>query len=109
MVAEYLNGEKHWMSLHNMSLDEVSNWLDVYRTSSGAEFMSQSKMEYSDHPSVQGTWHPHVHSDPRAPPPASPVLCCLSLATWSHQPVTHSYNSHHLVNNNHLHSEFVTF
>ena len=23
MVAEYLNGEKHWMSLHNMSLDEV--------------------------------------------------------------------------------------
>ena len=45
---------------------QVSNWLDVYRTSSGAEFMSQSKMEYSDHPSVQGTWHPHVHSDPRA-------------------------------------------
>ena len=43
------------------------------------------------------------------PPPASPVLSCLSLATCSHQPVTHSYNSHHLVNNNQLHSDLVNF
>ena len=21
-------------------------------------------MTYSDHPSIQGMWHPHVHSDP---------------------------------------------
>ena len=21
-------------------------------------------MTYSDHPSIQGVWHPHVHSDP---------------------------------------------
>ena len=26
--------------------------------------MSQPKMTYSDTPSVQGMWHPHVHSDP---------------------------------------------
>ena len=26
--------------------------------------MSQNKMTYSDHSSIQGMWHPHVHSDP---------------------------------------------
>ena len=26
--------------------------------------MSQPKLTYSDHPSIQGMWHPHVHSDP---------------------------------------------
>eukprot|EP00090_Calanus_glacialis_P021246 TRINITY_DN3278_c0_g1_i1.p1 TRINITY_DN3278_c0_g1~~TRINITY_DN3278_c0_g1_i1.p1 ORF type:complete len:214 (-),score=45.56 TRINITY_DN3278_c0_g1_i1:40-633(-) len=64
LVAEYLNGERHWLSLHNMGVDEVGAWVDYYRTHSGAEFMSQPKMTYSDTPSVQGMWHPHVHSDP---------------------------------------------
>merc|ERR1719479_851098 len=64
LTAEYLNGERMWMSLHNLTDHEVGAWLDYYRTMSGAEFMSQSKMVYSDNPSVQGTWHPHVHSDP---------------------------------------------
>ena len=39
--------------------------MDYFSTASGAEFMSQSKMVYSDHVSIQGTWHPHVHSEPR--------------------------------------------
>jgi len=64
LTAEYLNGERQWMSLHNLTDHEVGAWLDYYRTKSGAEFMSQTKMVYSDNPSVQGTWHPHVHSEP---------------------------------------------
>ena len=48
-----------------MLVFQVSGWLDYFSTASGAEFMSQSKMVYSDHVSVQGTWHPHVHSEPR--------------------------------------------
>jgi len=64
LVAEYLNGERHWQSLNNMDVDEVGGWIDYYRTHSGAEFMAQKKMTYSDHPSIQGMWHPHVHSDP---------------------------------------------
>jgi hypothetical protein len=43
---------------------KVGAWVDYYRTHSGVEFMSQPKMTYSDTPSVQGMWHPHVHSDP---------------------------------------------
>merc|ERR1712142_65208 len=62
LVAEYLNGERHWQSLHNMTVDEVGGWIDYYRTASGAEFMAQPKMTYSDYPSIQGMWHPHVHS-----------------------------------------------
>jgi len=64
LVAEYLNGERHWQSLNNMGIDEVAAWVDYYRTHSGAEFMAQPKMTYSDHPSIQGMWHPHVHSEP---------------------------------------------
>ena len=79
LIAEYLNGERHWQSLNNMDVDEVccvflleyeqdkiqvGGWIDYYRTHSGAEFMTQKKMTYSDHPSIQGMWHPHVHSDP---------------------------------------------
>ena len=26
--------------------------------------MAQNKRTYSDHISIQGLWHPHVHSDP---------------------------------------------
>ena len=43
---------------------QVAAWVDYYRTHSGAEFMAQPKMTYSDHPSIQGMWHPHVHSEP---------------------------------------------
>ena len=54
ITAEYLNGEKHWMSLNNSTVEEVGAWLDYYTTCSGAEFMSQNKMVYSDNPSIQG-------------------------------------------------------
>eukprot|EP00092_Neocalanus_flemingeri_P014019 GFUD01015124.1.p1 GENE.GFUD01015124.1~~GFUD01015124.1.p1 ORF type:complete len:198 (+),score=37.93 GFUD01015124.1:76-669(+) len=64
IVAEYLNGESHWQSLNNFTVDEVGSWVDYYRTHSGREFMAQTKMTYTDYPSIQGMWHPHVHSDP---------------------------------------------
>merc|ERR1719232_699878 len=89
IVAEYLNGERAWMSLNNMSLDEVSSWVDVLRTSSGVEFMAQEKMTYSDHVSVQGTWHPHVHSEPRA---ATAQFPCPELGKVRNVPPTASEN-----------------
>ena len=73
------------MSLHNFKMDDVSDgndidersvmilsiivfqvgaWVDYYSTASGAEFMHQGKVVYSDNVSIQGTWHPHVHTDP---------------------------------------------
>merc|ERR1712013_261904 len=65
LVAEYLNGERHWQSLHNFSCDEVGAWMDYYRTHSGREFMDQFKMHYTDYASIQGYWNPHTHADPR--------------------------------------------
>merc|ERR1712098_320838 len=64
MVAEFLNGERHWQSLHGYTCEEVGVWLDYYRTHSGREFMDQHKMTYTDHASIQGYWHPYIHSDP---------------------------------------------
>jgi len=64
LVAEFLNGERHWQSLQNKTCDEVGAWVDYYRTHSGREFMDQHKMTYTDHASIQGYWHPHVHTDP---------------------------------------------
>jgi len=65
LVAEFLNGERHWQSLHNYSCDEVGAWLDYYKTHSGREFMDQHKMHYTDYASIQGYWNPHTHADPR--------------------------------------------
>merc|ERR1712192_374515 len=43
LVAEFLNGERHWQSLHNYSCDEVGAWLDYYKTHMGREFMINTK------------------------------------------------------------------
>ena len=53
LVAEYLNGERHWQKLHCFTCDEVSAWLDFYRLHSGREFQEQYKMTYTDNPSIQ--------------------------------------------------------
>ena len=45
-------------------VSQVGAWVDYYSTASGAEFMHQGKVVYSDNVSIQGTWHPHVHTDP---------------------------------------------
>ena len=67
----------------------MSSWVDVLRTSSGAEFMAQEKMTYSDHVSVQGTWHPHVHSEPRV---ATAQFPCPELGKVRNVPPTASEN-----------------
>ena len=43
LVAEYLNGNRHWQSIDKYSREDVGAWLDVVRTASGKEFQTQNK------------------------------------------------------------------
>merc|ERR1712029_73103 len=64
IVAEYLNGEKHRMVIDKYTREQVKEWMDVFRNSSGKEYQVQLKYEYSDHPSIQGPWNPFTNMDP---------------------------------------------
>ena len=43
---------------------EVREWMDLARNSSGKEYQHQSKYEFSHNPSIQGMWHPFVNVCP---------------------------------------------
>lgn len=64
IVAEYLNGERHWQTLHQLPYTKISEWIDFYKTFSGKEYQVQTKYEYTENPSIQGMWHPFVNADP---------------------------------------------
>lgn len=64
VVAEYLNGERHWQSCHQYTREELKEWLDVLRNASGKEFQVQQKYEFTENPSVQGMWNSFVNVDP---------------------------------------------
>ncbi|XP_040575950.1 large ribosomal subunit protein mL43 [Lepeophtheirus salmonis] len=64
LVAEYLNGERHWQNLRYFTPEEVAAWLDIYNSHSGKEYQYQEKWSYSNYASIQGLWHPFVHKDP---------------------------------------------
>lgn len=65
VVAEYLNGERHWQSFHCYTREECREWLDVIRNASGKEFQVQQKYEYTDNPSIQGMWDSFTNADPK--------------------------------------------
>ena len=65
IVAEYLNGERHWQSFHQYSRQEVKEWLDVVRNASGKEYQIQQKFEFTDNPSIQGMWNSFTNVDPQ--------------------------------------------
>ena len=59
-----VNGEKLWQSFHRLEYPAIFEWMDYYRTHSGKNYLVQRKYEYTDHPSIQGMWHPFVNADP---------------------------------------------
>lgn len=65
VVAEYLNGERHWKSFHQYSREEAKEWLDVMRNASGKEYQVQQKYEFTENPSVQGMWNSFTNVDPQ--------------------------------------------
>jgi len=61
VVAEYLNGERHWMSLDSMGLEEVTKWLEVIRTSASEGNIRYKTFHTTDNPTVQGVWTPFTY------------------------------------------------
>ena len=64
VVAEYLNGERHWKSTHQYTRQELKEWLDVLRNASGKEYQVQQKYEFTQNPSIQGMWNSFTNADP---------------------------------------------
>ena len=60
-----VNGERIWQSFHKEKYESVSEWMDYYRLHSGKNYLVQKKYEYTENPSIQGMWHPFVHTDPK--------------------------------------------
>ncbi|XP_023952064.1 39S ribosomal protein L43, mitochondrial [Bicyclus anynana] len=64
-VAEYLNGDRVWMSLHQKSHSEITKWIEVLRTQQGDVSATRlRKYQFTDHPSIQGPWTPFTFKDP---------------------------------------------
>lgn len=64
LIAEYLNGSRHWFSMHNFTRDELKQWLDFYVNRSGAPIQRFRKPHHTDWPSIQGVWTPFVNVPP---------------------------------------------
>jgi len=64
LVAEYLNGHREWMSVHNFPREEVYKWINNLRTSGGTGEMRYKNYMRTDHPSIQGVWTPFTNKAP---------------------------------------------
>ncbi|KAG4065281.1 hypothetical protein HA402_012723 [Bradysia odoriphaga] len=65
MVAEYLNGERHWLNCHNHSNEEIIKWIDLLRgQNANSSAVRLRKMWHTEKPSIQGPWTPFTHKDP---------------------------------------------
>ncbi|XP_013195716.2 large ribosomal subunit protein mL43 [Amyelois transitella] len=65
VVAEYLNGDRVWMSMHNKTHSEITKWIETLRTQQGDISATRlRKYQYTDHPSIQGPWTPWTFKKP---------------------------------------------
>lgn len=65
IVAEYLNGDRHWLCLRNCSEEEVTKWVNLLRTQNGNSSATRlRKLFHTDQPSIQGPWTPYTHANP---------------------------------------------
>ncbi|XP_045505854.1 39S ribosomal protein L43, mitochondrial [Colias croceus] len=65
VVAEYLNGDRVWMSVHQKTHSEITKWIENLRTQQGDIASTRlRKYQYTDHPSIQGPWTPFTFKDP---------------------------------------------
>nr|VZI47828.1 unnamed protein product [Spirometra erinaceieuropaei] len=62
LVAEYLNGNYHYLRLSKMSCEEINAWVEHFRTRSGENIMPIYKPRSTNNPSIQGMWTPFSSS-----------------------------------------------
>ncbi|XP_053594172.1 39S ribosomal protein L43, mitochondrial [Microplitis demolitor] len=65
IVAEYLNGEKHWVAVKNFEYLHIQKWLELMRTQAqDGSKMRLRKMWHTEFPSIQGPWTPFTFINP---------------------------------------------
>ncbi|XP_051175464.1 39S ribosomal protein L43, mitochondrial [Leptopilina boulardi] len=65
IVAEYLDGSRHWVGCRNFHREEVIKWMELLTTEThdGAEKRLR-RLWHTDFPSIQGPWTPFTFRDP---------------------------------------------
>lgn len=65
IVGEYLNGERHWLSVRSFSEEQLCKWIDLMRTQNeNSSAVRRRKHWHTDWPSIQGVWTPFTHQHP---------------------------------------------
>lgn len=65
IVAEYLNGDRHWLNVRMFTEEQLTKWIDLMRTQNGnTSAIRMRKLWHTDWPSIQGVWTPYTHKHP---------------------------------------------
>lgn len=65
LVAEYLNGDRHWLCVRSHSEEQLTKWIDLMLTQSkNSSAVRMRKHWHTDWPSIQGAWTPFTHQHP---------------------------------------------
>lgn len=62
--AEYLNGNKQYVNLYQMSAVQVEAWLEWFLNRSGQDLYKLNRPTASSRPTIQGIWTPFTFRDP---------------------------------------------
>lgn len=65
VIGEYLNGERHWMSMQNRTEDEITKWVNLMVTQNcNSSETRLRKLQHTEVPSIQGPWSPYTYQNP---------------------------------------------
>lgn len=65
IVAEYLNGDRHWLPVRAINEEQLTKWIDLLRTqNANSSAIRLRKHWHTDCPSIQGVWTPFTHKNP---------------------------------------------
>lgn len=65
VVAEYLNGDRHWLPVRSFTEEQLTKWIDLLRTqNANTSAVRMRKHWHTDWPSIQGPWTPYTHKSP---------------------------------------------
>lgn len=63
--AEYLNGDKQWISCRNLTKVEILKWLNLLKNQQRNAIGTRlRKLQHTENPSIQGPWTPYTFRNP---------------------------------------------